>query len=290
MCEQDLREFTQVHLFAGIGGWSHALRLAGWPDDRPVWTGSCPCQPFSQAGKKLAQKDDRDLWPEFFRLIRECRPPTIFGEQVTSELGRQWLAGVRTDLEAPGYAVGAADLCAASVGSPHIRQRLFWVAHADRPKRRRRNKQTDRHAELLHASSGRSLCRLANTRSLLPKLVTNNGAAQIAEQRVGEASVEFTGCRGDGGLDHALNALAESLRPFQKREFRPSPAPASPPPPAPPPHKEYLTTEELAAKFGVTKETVLSWDIPRFKPNKRTVLFRVQDVLDFESSHTVGRF
>src|SRR5512147_3187208 len=47
----DLVGFTQCHFFAGIGGWSLALRLAGWPDDRPVWTGSCPCQPFSQAAR-----------------------------------------------------------------------------------------------------------------------------------------------------------------------------------------------------------------------------------------------
>jgi len=47
----ELAGFTQCHFFAGIGGWSYALRLAGWPDDQPVWTGSCPCQPFSTAGK-----------------------------------------------------------------------------------------------------------------------------------------------------------------------------------------------------------------------------------------------
>ena len=47
----DLAGYTQCHFFAGIGGWSYALRLAGWPDDRAVWTGSCPCQPFSTAGK-----------------------------------------------------------------------------------------------------------------------------------------------------------------------------------------------------------------------------------------------
>ena len=46
----DLTGFVQCHFFAGLGGWSHALRLAGWPEDRPVWTGSCPCQPFSAAG------------------------------------------------------------------------------------------------------------------------------------------------------------------------------------------------------------------------------------------------
>ena len=116
------------HFFAGIGGWSYALRLAGWPTDRPVWTGSCPCQPFSVAGKHAGTDDPRHLWPAWLTLIRECRPATIFGEQVASRAGREWLAGVRADLEALGYAVGAADLCAAGVGAPHIRQRLFWVA------------------------------------------------------------------------------------------------------------------------------------------------------------------
>jgi DNA (cytosine-5)-methyltransferase 1 len=116
------------HFFAGIGGWPYALQLAGWPADRPVWTGSCPCQPFSAAGKRKGNADARHLWPEFRRLIAECRPATIFGEQVASRLGREWLAGVRLDLEELGYAVGAADLCAASQGAPHIRQRLFWVA------------------------------------------------------------------------------------------------------------------------------------------------------------------
>jgi DNA (cytosine-5)-methyltransferase 1 len=121
----------QVHFFAGIGVWSHALRLAEWPDDRPVWTGSCPCQPFSQAGSARGSSDARHLWPAWFALIRECRPPVIFGEQVASKSGRYWLDAVSADLETLGYAVGAADLCAAGVGAPHIRQRLFWVAYAD---------------------------------------------------------------------------------------------------------------------------------------------------------------
>jgi len=124
----DVRPYKQAHFFAGIGGWSYALRLAGWPDDRPVWTGSCPCQPLSSAGQRQGHADGRHLWPAFYRLIAECRPPTIFGEQVASDLGREWLAGIRADLETLGYAVGAADLCAASVGAPHIRQRLYWVA------------------------------------------------------------------------------------------------------------------------------------------------------------------
>ena len=126
----ELRTYTQCHFFAGIGVWSHALRSAGWDDARPVWTGSCPCQPFSSAGKRLGTADERHLWPAFARLIAECKPPAVFGEQVASGAGRDWLASVRADLEALGYAVGAADLCAAGTGAPHIRQRLYWVADA----------------------------------------------------------------------------------------------------------------------------------------------------------------
>lgn len=123
--------FTRCHFFAGIGGWEYALQLAGWPAGREVWTGSCPCQPLSCAGKRKGHEDERHLWPEFYRLIRECRPPTIFGEQVAAKDGREWLDGVFDDLEDLGYACGAADLCAASAGAPHIRQRLFWVADSE---------------------------------------------------------------------------------------------------------------------------------------------------------------
>jgi len=125
-----------AHFFAGVGGWPYALRLAGWPDDRPVWTASLPCQPFSAAGLRRGVDDERHLWPVFRELVAERRPPVLFGEQVASSAGRSWLSSVRADLEALGYAVGASDLCAAGAGAPHLRQRLFWgavrVADADR--------------------------------------------------------------------------------------------------------------------------------------------------------------
>jgi DNA (cytosine-5)-methyltransferase 1 len=126
----DLKGYTQCHFFAGIGGWAEALRLYGWPTTQPVWTGSCPCQPFSCAGQRKGEKDKRHLWPEFFRLIRECRPVTVFGEQVERAIGMGWLDGIFTDLEGEGYTCGATVLGAHSVGAPHIRQRLYWVADA----------------------------------------------------------------------------------------------------------------------------------------------------------------
>jgi DNA (cytosine-5)-methyltransferase 1 len=127
----DLDGYCQCHFFAGIGGWSAALRLAGWPDDRAAWTGSCPCQPLSSAGLRKGHADKRHLWPTFYGLIAECDPPKVFGEQVASKDGREWFAGVRADLEDLGYACGAADLCSACAGSPDIRQRLYWVADAE---------------------------------------------------------------------------------------------------------------------------------------------------------------
>lgn len=122
----DLRGYSQCHFFAGIGGWSLALKLSGWPEDRPVWTGSCPCQPYSTAGKQRGNADERDLWSAFFRLIAECNPEFVFGEQVENAIRHGWLDRVYTDLEGEGYSVGAAVLGAHSVGAPHRRYRLYW--------------------------------------------------------------------------------------------------------------------------------------------------------------------
>lgn len=126
----DLLGYTQCHFFAGIGTWSLALRRAGWPDSRPVWTGSCPCQPFSQAGAGLGFADERHLWPAWFHLILHGKRAEIpvFGEQVASTDGLVWLDLVQTDMEGTGYTFLPVDLCAAGVGAPHLRQRLFFVA------------------------------------------------------------------------------------------------------------------------------------------------------------------
>ena len=132
----ELGKYTQCHFFAGVAGWSEALRLAGWRADEPVWTGSCPCQSFSSAGKGKGHGDARNLWPEMFRLIRECRPPVVIGEQVDAAIGYGWLDGVFVDLEAENYACGAAVLPASCVGAPHIRQRLFWLADSKDSERR----------------------------------------------------------------------------------------------------------------------------------------------------------
>lgn len=124
----DLAGFTQCHFFAGGGLWSVAARLAGWPDSRPIWTGSCPCQPFSAAGKGLGTDDPRHLWPDFHRLICAGRPPIVMGEQVAGAAGYGWLDGVRADLAGEGYASRGIDIPALAVDAPHERNRLYWIA------------------------------------------------------------------------------------------------------------------------------------------------------------------
>lgn len=125
---KDIKEFTQCHFFAGVGGWSYAARLARWPDNRPMWTGSPPCQSFSTAGNRKGKDDLRHLWPVFFNLIRECQPPVVFGEQVASAIRMDWFDDLQADMENEGYATGMVVLPANFVGAPHKRDRLFYAA------------------------------------------------------------------------------------------------------------------------------------------------------------------
>ncbi|MBW9453370.1 DNA cytosine methyltransferase [Citrobacter portucalensis] len=155
----DLRGFTQCHFFAGIGVWSHSLRLAGWPDDKPVWTGSCPCQPFSAAGKGDGFADERHLWPHFFHLISECRPQHVFGEQVAAGNANAWFDLVQADLEGVGYAFGLVPFTSAGIGAPHIRERAYWVANASSKYESTAGNETGIAARLRSSSPDR----LANT-------------------------------------------------------------------------------------------------------------------------------
>lgn len=156
----DLRSYTQCHFFAGVGVWSHAFRQAGWGDDRPVWSGSCPCQPFSVAGKGAAFADERHLWPAFFYLIEECRPAVIFGEQVASKDADPWIDLVQDDLEAVDYAFGAIPFPSAGVGAPHLRDRMYWVADASGA---RFEEQRREWAESARSSTDGPVGRLADT-------------------------------------------------------------------------------------------------------------------------------
>ena len=199
----DLDGYADCHFFAGIGGWALALRRVG-VEGQGIWTGSCPCQPFSSAGKQKGFSDERHLWPEFHRLIAECRPAAVFGEQVASPLGRTWLATVRSEMEDLGYGVGAADLCAAGVGAPHIRQRLWWVAHdglGDSPRDDQRRERlsgtrSGREGTIGGPSTGRGAAHAqGERRSGVPGTVRNE---EVEERQVGGPVIDSDGA--DGGL------------------------------------------------------------------------------------------
>lgn len=141
----DLKGFNQCHFFAGIGGWALAISMAGLELEQGIWTGSCPCQPFSTAGIRKGVDDERHLWPEWFRLIRQCKPSKVFGEQVASAITYGWLDEVSNDLESEGYAIGSAVLPACSVGKHHKRERLFFVGNSEyaRPYAAKRSSSND---------------------------------------------------------------------------------------------------------------------------------------------------
>ncbi len=127
----DVLPYRQAHFFAGIGVWSYACKqVKALREVSRVWTGSCPCQPFSLAGKGAGFDDERHLWPDWFWLIEQCRPQLIFGEQVASNYTESWINLVQSDLEGKAYTTGSNHLPACGFGAPHERQRLWWVAYA----------------------------------------------------------------------------------------------------------------------------------------------------------------
>lgn len=145
----ELAGYNQCHFFAGIGGWPKALEMAGWPQGVEIWSGSCPCQPFSSAGKQKGFADERHLWPVFFDLIRKRRPRYVVGEQVAGTNGEIWFDAVQNGMEKEGYACGAVTFPACSVGAPHLRQRLYWFGVADPRRDTRKSRQPRENIGLL---------------------------------------------------------------------------------------------------------------------------------------------
>lgn len=235
-----LSHFERVHMFGGIGGWDYALRLAGWPDDKPVWTGSSPCPPFSAAGRKKCPKcghkglgffagaesviqefgcpcgwrDGRNLWPEFRRLIDGGRPDIIFGEQVSSPLGREWFAGVRVDLAKIGYTATTFDIPAAGVGAPHIRQRLHWVANAGSPEWR---PPTERRSDDLNgADAGRQEATGRFAVDCEASGMGNTASDHKQRNSMSGTHGERQSARGSSGVDGVGNAESSRLQGFRR--------------------------------------------------------------------------
>jgi DNA (cytosine-5)-methyltransferase 1 len=194
----ELTGYTQCHFFAGIGVWSHALRQSGWSDSRSVWTGSCPCQPFSIAGAGEGVSDERHLWPVWFELIKQCRPDVVFGEQVESAIKYGWLDLVQDDLEREDYILGVAGIPAAGVGAPHIRHRLYFVAQSSEVGRRGgRDGDTPRHSGQVQIEGRGSSGELADT-----QFDSNRSQEQTANYESSQAdrSSDWVGrCGGSSG-------------------------------------------------------------------------------------------
>ena len=212
VCPDDVKSFVQCHWFAGIAGWAYALDLAGWPRDRPVWTGSCPCQPFSAAGKGAGFEDERHLWPAWQHLINQCRPPVIFGEQVASKAVDAWIDLVHTDMEGMGYAFGSVPFPAAGVGAPHIRDRTYWVADSEHDGRDRPNRAapiTDRNESDERIPDGDcpagGLADASSAGSLPGALAGIHRGEDGTRSRHGELERP----RADGGVGHANGAGLE---------------------------------------------------------------------------------
>jgi DNA (cytosine-5)-methyltransferase 1 len=209
----DLCGFTQCHFFAGIGGWSRALQIAGWGEDRPVWTGSCPCQPFSTAGKQAGKSDERHLWPAFAKLIAECKPPVVFGEQVEGAIKHGWIDDLQADLEREDYAVGFAVLGAHSLGAPHIRQRLYWVANADGAGWEGRlfgREDTEREIQHQRAECNCSAFRLANAELHGHPAAENRGSIRKKQEEGGLLQSE-----GACDADRLANTDGNGLQPWK---------------------------------------------------------------------------
>lgn len=195
----DLRGFKQCHLFAGGALWQLALRQAGWPDDRPVWTGSCPCQPFSAAGKHEGTDDPRHLWPHLHRLISAVRPPIVMGEQVSGKAGYGWLDGVCDDLEAEGYTCGAADIAACAIDAPHQRSRLWWYAELANTNNLRSSSKNKTSAKLAESKARQN----------------NNGLFERSDSTGDRDSemAKFNGRAGTGRIDRAKAGNAHGSTP-----------------------------------------------------------------------------
>jgi len=183
---------THGSLFSGIGGFDLAAEWMGWknifhcewnpfgqrvlkhywPNAKSynditktdftihrgtidILTGGFPCQPYSQAGKRLGKEDDRHLWPEMLRAIREIQPTYVVGENVrglTNWNGGLVFDEVQSEMEAEGYEVTPFLLPACAVGAPHRRDRIWFIAHSIRERTRQSTRRFNQSRELLQAT------------------------------------------------------------------------------------------------------------------------------------------
>ena len=139
--------YFKTTLFSEIDPFCQKILKKHWPNfpiipnvkdingkeiETDVLVGGFPCQPFSVAGKRKGKEDERHLWPEMFRIIKEARPSIVIGENVPGIINTQMALGqCVSDLESEGYKVQPVVLPACSVNAPHRRYRVFIIAMVD---------------------------------------------------------------------------------------------------------------------------------------------------------------
>ena len=125
------KNWPEVPVYNDIKELTHDKLKADGIDNIDIITGGYPCQPFSVAGNKKGVEDPRHLWPEYFRLIKECRPTWVIGENVAGHI-KLGLDAVQEDLESEGYSFRTFSISASSIGAPHQRERVWTVAYSER--------------------------------------------------------------------------------------------------------------------------------------------------------------
>ena len=129
-CQKVLRKhWEEVPIYGDIKELTYEKLRADGIDKIDIITGGYPCQPFSVAGNKKGEQDPRHLWPEYFRLVKECRPTWVIGENVGGHI-KLGLDTVLKDLESEGYSTRTFSISAASIGANHKRERVWIVAHS----------------------------------------------------------------------------------------------------------------------------------------------------------------
>jgi DNA (cytosine-5)-methyltransferase 1 len=251
---------THLDLFSGIGGFALAARWAGietvqFVEYEPyaqkvlaknfpkipiagdifefdatkflgvgLVTGGFPCQPFSVAGKQLGNKDDRAIWPQMLRVIREARPTWVIGENVSGIIQME-LDNVLSDLEGEGYTTQTLVIPAAGVDAKHRRERVWILAHTTGTRRSggegcmetdgcnlREEVQTRLGTSEDLANSNSGLCNRENQEIFTGGNTTNNGSEDVAssnssndphqegERKEGNSGSESSGANGRSGI------------------------------------------------------------------------------------------
>lgn len=221
----DVKRWTDVRKLKG----DEIIRTVGRPT---LISGGFPCQPHSTAGKRKASCDDRDLWPEFRRIVCEVKPRWVLGENVaglrSSEAGR-FFGGILGDLAAMGYSIGWGSWEAADVGAPHHRERIFVIAHlcSERLQRLRTEyelSQTIREVQTIRKDRDASDCHDPTT----TRQRENGGGVYGITESKGSDNNYWKGqswfevatrlCRVDDGVSnrvHRLTALGNAVVPQQ---------------------------------------------------------------------------